>query len=286
MSIPNVNAGVSEASLKNSSLWSALRHIKHQLVVRFAKRENRVYTQFYRFPHQYRALAERVVPWLRAGEINAQTAPLEILVFACCSGAEAFSLSYILQKHFPNLRFRMRGYDLVAQAVESARSAVFTREEVFQGPFVTEEFVREAFDVVDGNKLRVKAAIAAPITFAVGDLLDRQFVESLGTADMVLAQNVLFHLPRPKARVAFGHLFGALKPHAALLVNGMDTDMRIALSKRLGLEPLDYLVEEIHDDARVDRGSGWAGAYWGRRPFSRKSRDWLRQHGTIFYRKP
>jgi hypothetical protein len=60
--------------------------------------------------------------------------------------------------------------------------------------------------------------------------------------------------------------------------------MRVSMTKRLKLEPLDFLVEEIHEDASIDRGGGWAGAYWGRRPFSRSSREWLRKYGTIYFR--
>jgi chemotaxis methyl-accepting protein methylase len=283
-SVSGVDHAVTKSSVKSSVLWTALRHVKHQLVLRFAKRENRIYTQFCRFPHQFRAVVEKVVPRLRPGVIGADTQPLEIVVFACCTGAEAFTLSYTLQKHFPNLRFRIRGFDLVQEVIERARLATYTREEVLKGPFVTDEFVKEAFDSADAGALRIKPAIAAPISFDVGNLLDQAFMQSLGKVDMVLAQNVLFHLQRPQARVAFGHLHDMVKTPGVMLVNGMDTDMRVALTRRLNLEPLDYLVQEIHDDARVDRGAGWAGAYWGRRPFSRQSRDWLRKYGTIFFR--
>ena len=99
-----------------------------------------------------------------------------------------------------------------------------------------------------------------------------------------MAQNVLFHLPRQRAREAFDNLTALLKPKSALFINGMDTDMRIQLTKKSGLEPLDYLVEEIHEDARVDRGNAWAGSYFGRQPFSRSSRDWLRKYCTIYFK--
>ena len=71
MSIPSVssaNHNVIRSSVKNSALWTALRHIKHQFVLRFAKRQNRIYTQFCRFPHQFRAVVEKVVPRLRPAE--------------------------------------------------------------------------------------------------------------------------------------------------------------------------------------------------------------------------
>jgi len=284
MSNANVGPAVSTPSIKNSALWGALRHLKHQLVLRFAKRENRVYTQFYRFPNQYTALIERVMPALRPGAIDANTPPLDIVIFACCTGAEAFSLSYVLQKNFPGLRFRIRGYDLVEEAIAQARTGVYDLEDVRQGDFMNEQLIGELFDAPEGGKLRVKAALAAPVSFDTGNLLDGAFTGSLGKVDMVFAQNVLFHLPRPKARIAFGHIYDVLKPSGAMFVNGMDTDMRVSLTKKLEMQPLDFLVEEIHNDARVNRGGGWASAYWGRQPFSRRSSEWLRKHGTIFFR--
>lgn len=277
-------AGDRILAFKETALWTQLRKLKHDLIVRFAKRENRVYTQFYRFPHQLRALVERVVPALRPHGTGVSAEPLKIIVFACCSGEEAFSLSYELRKHFPELRFQIHGYDIVGAVIEKAQAGLFTREEVSWGPFVTENLVAEMFDPAEHGQLQVKAAIREPITFTEANLLDQPFMESLGQADIVFAQNVLFHLPRPQAREAFRNIHQVLTAGGALFINGVDTDMRADMSKRLGLEPLEYLVEEIHNDARVDRGSGWASDYVGRKPFSRNGRDWLRRQGTIFFK--
>lgn len=272
------------SALKQTRLWTEMRKLKHDLIIRFAKRENRVYTQFYRFPHQLRALVERVVPALRPHGTGAGAEPLKILVFACCSGEEAFSLSYVLRRHFPELRYSIRGYDIVGDVIEKAKAGLFTLEEASWGPFVTDELLGEMFEPAGEGLLRVKAQIREPITFAEGNLLDRPFMESLGQADIVFAQNVLFHLPRAQARVAFRNIHDVLTAGGALFINGVDTDMRAQMTKRLGLEPLEYLVEEIHNDARVDRGNAWAGSYVGRKPFTRSGRDWLRRQATIFYK--
>ncbi len=284
MQVPTTVELKREPALKRSPFWNLLQNIKHNLVVRFAKRQSRTYTQFYRFPHQLRALVERVVPTLRPGGTDAGAEPLNIVVFACSSGEEAFSLSWTLRKHYPELGYRIRGFDIVADVVEKARSALFSRDDVRRGPFVTDEFVTGVFEPAAGEQLCVKAEIRAPISFAEGSLLDKPFMESLGKVDMVFAQNVLFHLPRPQAREAFRNIHGVLKTGGALFINGVDTDMRVDMSKRLGLEPLDYLVEEIHNDSRVDRGKRWAGTYVGRKPFTRSGRNWLREQGTIFYK--
>lgn len=270
--------------LKKTRLWTELRKLKHELIIRFSKRENRVYTQFYRFPHQLRAMVEQVVPALRPNGAGADAEPLNILVFACCSGEEAFSLSYVLRKHFPELDYSIRGYDIVGDVIKKAQAALFTPEEASWGHFVTDEIVAGMFEPAEGELLRVRAYISDPITFAEGNLLDKPFMQTLGQADMVLAQNVLFHLPRPQAREAFRNLHEALKPGGALFINGVDADIRADMTKRLGLEPLEYLIEEIHNDARVDRGANWADTYVGRKPFTRSGRDWRRKQGTIFFK--
>lgn len=269
-------------AFKETRLWTEVRKLKHDLIVRYAKRENRIYTQFNRFPHQLRALVERIVPQVRPDGTGPDAKPLDILVFACCSGEEAFTLSHVLRKHFPELRFQIRGYDIVGDVIEKARTATFTHDEASWGPFVTDELISEMFDPAGNGLLRVKPAIREPIKFAVGDMLDKPFIKSLGQVDLVFAQNVLFHLPRPVAREAFRNLHDTLAAGGVLFINGVDTDMRADMTRRLGLQPLEYLVEEIHNDARVDRGSGWASDYVGRKPFTRRGRDWLRRQGTIF----
>ncbi len=261
-----------------SKLKNALRHAKHYLILKLAPRKNRVYTQFYRFPNQYKTLLDVVLSdILRAGDEK----PLEIAMFACCSGEEAFSLSHVIQSKYPQLRFRIRAYDIVSDVIEKANKPIYTKEQVYAGPFVTGDFVEKVFDL-ENDAYRVKAEISAPISFAVGDMLDKQFMESLGEVDIVFAQNVLFHLPKPQSREAFKNITRILKRSGYMFINGMDVDMRVKLTKLLKLKPIDYLIEEIHNDARVDRGAGWAGAYWGRQPFSKSAREWMRKQCTIF----
>ncbi|WP_226666422.1 CheR family methyltransferase [Microbulbifer aggregans] len=262
-----------------SRFKNLVRHIKHWFIVKTSPRKNRVYTQFYRFPHQYRVLVEQVVPQMT----DTKGAPLRILVFGCCSGAEPISLSAVLRRNFPQLEYRIEAFDIVPSVIERAQNPCYSRDEVYQGPFVSETFVSETFDLAD-DAYRVKPEILQTISFHVGDMLDANFIDELGQADLVFAQNVLFHLPAQNARRAFANLQCLLKPGAALFVNGMDTDMRVQLTKKFQLQPEAYLIEEIHNDARQDRGDSWAGAYWGRKPFSRRSREWIREHCTI-YRK-
>lgn len=271
--------GISEGV--KSLLRPSYRALKYRIRIWFQPRKNQIYSQFFRFPHQYQALEDRVLPAMGVDTKSDEVAQLKVLMFGCCHGDELYSLASVLRQYSPALNFDIQAYELVDSLVEKARSATYTKDEVMYGPFVTEAFVDNTFDI-NGENYLVKPALVARTRCHQGDLLDETLLNQLPQFDLVFAQNLLFHLPRNKVGTAFDYLVQKVKPGGFLFVNGMDTDQRVKFSKRFDLEPLDYLVEEIHNDARVDRGDAWANYYFGREPFSRESRNWLRKYATVF----
>lgn len=257
--------------------------IRYRLKLRFQPRQNRIYTQFNRFPRQYEVLVDHVLPRLLAERQPTKEQPMEIAVFACCSGEEAYTLAYVLSARVPGLPIRVRGYDIVPEVIEQAKRASYPREQVFSSPFVNDEFANNLFDITD-EVCTVKPQYVSSVSFAVGDITDAAYMAQLPRSELVFAQNVLFHLPRPVAKDAFKNLVAMLRPGGALFVNGMDMDMRVRLTKQYGLEPVAERIAEIHDDARVDRGAHWADSYWGREPL-KMSRDWVRKYCTIYRKK-
>jgi chemotaxis protein methyltransferase CheR len=257
--------------------------IRYRLKLRFQPRQNRIYTQFNRFPRQYEVLLDHVLPRLLAERQPTKEQPMEVAVFACCSGEEAYTLAYVLSARVPGLPVRIRGYDIVPEVVEQAKRAAYPREQVFSSPFVNDEFANALFDCKD-DVCSVKPQYVSPVSFEVGDITDAAYMDQLPRCELVFAQNVLFHLPRPVAKNAFKNLVRMLRPGGALFVNGMDMDMRVRLTKQYGLEPVAERIAEIHEDARVDRGANWADSYWGREPL-KMSRDWVRKYCTIYRKK-
>jgi len=61
--------------------------------------------------------------------------------------------------------------------------------------------------------------------------------------------------------------------------------LRHALTRKNDLIPLEYKIEEIHNEARVTRSAGWPYSYWGLEPFSTSKREWQRRYSTIFMKK-
>jgi chemotaxis methyl-accepting protein methylase len=251
-----------------------LKRLQHELVLRFQPRKSTSYTHFYRFHHQYSVLFERVLPHLAADR-------LDIVLFGCSTGAEPYSLASLLTSRCPSLDFGIRAFDIEPELIAIARRATYSRRDVYRSPFINEEFVGHTFDVV-GTSYRVKDAITSRVDFAVGSVLDAVLIDNLGKADLVLAQNVLFHLKPRVARRAFANLVKLLRDKSALFVDGMDTRMRIALTKQFHLEPVNYKVEEVHNDAYINRKNRRVSRYFDREPFSLESNEWLRKYCTVY----
>jgi hypothetical protein len=87
-------------------------------------------------------------------------------------------------------------------------------------------------------------------------LSDRYLCRNIGTADIVFAQNFLLHMNPPDARKAFDNVCHLLNERAAFFVDGID--LNIQRDETLGnkLIPLDYMIPQIHDEARRARGAG------------------------------
>jgi hypothetical protein len=89
-------------------------------------------------------------------------------------------------------------------------------------------------------------------------------------------------MQRPMARRAFANIVRLLAPSAALFVDGMDLDMRTGLTRAAGLEPLDWQVERIHEEARQVRGLRYPWFATGLEPYEGARRDRVRRYATVF----
>jgi len=246
------------------------------MTLRLAPRNNHLFTQFCRLPTQMEILAGPVLDLLRIGSRD----DLRIVVFGCSIGAEPYSIASIVRTRRPDVRVSIECFDIDADVIARARVGRYSREEL-TGAHVTPDFIDRTFDTT-GDGFTVKPEIAAGVSFAVGDVLDETLIDSLRGADVVVAQNFLYHLPRPVARSAFANLFALLKPRSALLVDGADLDMRTRLTDEAGLEPCVTELEKIHAESRITRGYVWPRVYWSLEPFDSRRPDAVRRYATIF----
>jgi len=255
------------------------KRVRHRIALMTGPRENSVFTGFCRLPTQFHALTGPVIDFL--GE-DARKRPLEIVLFGSSNGAEPYTIASLILTARPDLAFRISAFDIDPEIIAKARGACYSADEdVYNNRAISDDFVERTFDRT-AEGLEVKSEIARHVTFEVADALDPQLHKRVGHADILVAQNFLFHLEPGASRTALHNLCTLLRPRSALLADGTDLNIRQAVTRSLGLVPLDYKLEEIHNEARWARAEGWPDAYWGLEPFMTTSRDWKRRYATIF----
>jgi chemotaxis methyl-accepting protein methylase len=251
---------------------------RHEACLQSAEHsDSHTYTSFYRSPPQLAALTGPVVDHVTASGVT----EVSILVLAGSNGAEAYTIASELIARRPDLAFSITASDLHEETVAKAVAATYTLDEITQDQEVPAEFIERTFDRV-GDVYRVKEPIRSHVMFARADLLDPALNERFARADIVVAQNVLFHMPADMARRAFQNIVGFLKPDAVLLIEGMDLDMRVELTRAAGLQPLRFRTKEIYGYSRRHIAANWWDYYYGSEPYFSLARDRARRYGTIF----
>jgi chemotaxis protein methyltransferase CheR len=266
-------------ALKNSHSG---KRLQYWVRLQFGSRKNYTYTRFLRFPTQYRTLCGPVMSFL--GFPANRT--LRIAVIGCSNGAEAYSIASCLRSAFPDTSIEINAVDILPDILETARAAIYPRDKLPTDSPVHTDFIRNTFEPLvnqDDEFLTVKSELRALVTFRFGDALDPEMPRSLGAHDIVFAQNFLYHLDRSIAEIAFNNICALLAPRSALFIDGIDLDLRERLTAQNSLQPLKDLLEEIHEEAREERGSSWPAVYWGLEPLTKKG-DWARRYATIFLR--
>ncbi len=254
--------------------------IRYKITLLTGNRTVATFTGFFRLPTQFEALSGPVLDVLHTGDSRD---PLKIIVIGCSKGAEAYSIATILKNRHPELNFRIYAYDLNEDVIKKAKSARYMPDEVYTKR-IPPRYIDTAFDR-ENNYYVIKKEIAQSVSFGVADALNPNLKRSIGTADIVFAQNFLFHMKPKTAARAFNNIYHLMNPKAALFIDGMDVGLRQTLTRRNDLIPLEYKIEEIHNEARITRGVGWPYSYWGLEPFSMTKRGWQRRYSTIFMKK-
>jgi len=254
--------------------------MRHKALLSSASRsQSHTYTVFYRVPAQLETLTGAVMDFLyrdrRAGE------RLIINLFACSSGAEAYTVASMLRQSFPQLDFRIYASDLHQEMVDKASAARYSRNEVLHSDDITDAFIQSTFDT-DGDFFVVKPEVKAHVVFTQANLLDPDLVKQFQPADIVFVQNVLFHLDPVSARKAFENVTQFLKPKSALFIDGADLDLKVELTRAANLRPLEAAHREIYQQTRKHIGAAWWRYYYGAEPYSVFRRDRVRRYSTIY----
>lgn len=264
-------------SLLASHAWQSCRH---KISLLCNRRENSTFTGFLRLPTQFEALAGPVVDYILSGNRDKE---VKTIVMGCSNGAEAYTIASVLKKKIPHGIFSVHAYDIDEGMIEKAKGARYLGEEVLNNKVITEEFIRQTFDIRDGS-YEIKRSVGGNVFFDIADALDPDLREKIGIGDIVFAQNFLLHMKPAQARKAFDNICDLLDKKAALFIDGIDLNIRYKGTKSKNLKPLDYKIRQIHNEARRARGVGWPYHYWGLEEFTETRHQWRQWYATVFLR--
>ena len=264
----------------------------HRRLLRQARRsDHHTYTCFHRSPWQLAALTGPVLAHLhldpapQPGRTERRARRLRVLLYACSNGAEAYTLSAWLALHRPDLDVIIEASDLHPEMVERAREGRYTWPEVAAHQALPAHFLAQTFDR-HGEHFVVNARTRSRVRFSCADIVRDDLRARFGEGDIVLAQNVLFHLPPALARRAFDNVTATVTPGGALFVEGMDLDLRQSLTAAHDLQPLDWRIREIYEESRRHVPARWWQFYYGAEPRLWLRRQPQRRYGSIFLKSP
>lgn len=210
---------------------------------------------------------------------------LRVAVLGCSTGAEAYSVAWRIRSARPDLKLVLHAVDISRQAVEFAERGVYS----FANPQLTDTLVCSAMTAAemedmlqrDGDAVTVRSWIKEGIDWHVGDAGDPEIVDALGHQDMVVANNFLCHMDAPEAERCLRNIARLVTPHGYLFVSGVDLDVRAKVASDLGWQPVQELLEEVHEGDRAF-GSRWPCHYAALEPLNRKRRDWRLRYAAAY----
>jgi hypothetical protein len=207
-------------------------------------------------------------------------------VLGCSTGAEAYSVAWIIKTARPDLRLVLHAIDISHDAVEIARRGRYSSTdfelndtnilERMTSAEIEEIFDREADDVVS-----VKSWIREGIEWHVGDVAKVRTDDLLGPQEIVVASNFLCHMHEASAEACLRNIADLVAPKGYLFVSGVDLDVRAKVADDLGWSPMRELLEEIHDGDPC-MSAVWPWHYGGLEPLNKKREDWRLRYAAAF----
>src|SRR5205823_5112503 len=112
------------------------------------------YTCFFRSPAQLEAIAGPVIDFLLDANASSKKR-LDILLFACSNGAEAYTIASTLMRAHPSLDLHIAASDLHEEMVARASAARYSKDEIRLSRHISDALINDTFDE-DGDAYIVK----------------------------------------------------------------------------------------------------------------------------------
>jgi len=214
---------------------------------------------------------------------------LRIAAIGCSSGAELYSLLWLVKSVRPDLRLEGTGVDIDPHSLETARRGEYARsgrelsrlsahelEALCDGP--------EPLFICNDGLLQIRSDLTNIASWVLGDAMDPHLSELIGTQQIVVINNLLCHLYDDQAEQCLENIAKLVGEEGYLCTFGVDLDVKSRVLRRLGFVAIDRNVVQAYlaDNVALEK---WPKTYWGREPINLRRRDWLLRYSTVYQRR-
>ena len=211
-------------------------------------------------------------------------ARFQVAILGCSTGPEVYSVTGTIRSARPDLELVITAADISEEAVETAKHGIYSLSCAKLGgtavcekmsPVEMDEFFKR-----NGDDVAIKPWLKEGINWRVEDAGDSKIIDSIGRQKLVVANNFLCHMKPLQAETCLRNIARLVEPGGYLFISGIDLDVRAKVAQDSGWEPVEELLEEIHegDILRND----WPFRYFGLEPLDKMKLDWAVRYAAAF----
>jgi len=179
-------------------------------------------TSFFRFPAQFDALREHVIPELLHGR-DPRNQSFRVWSAGCSTGEEPYSIAMTLldsEAQTRQMRCEVLGTDVSTQALERAKLAVYPAKSLTSLPQTS---VQRWFEAVRGGHRPVDA-VRQIVGFAYHNLIKEPYPTTFSSNwDIIFCRNVTIYFRPESTRRVVDNFYEALNPGGFLFIGHSET---------------------------------------------------------------
>jgi chemotaxis protein methyltransferase CheR len=259
-------------AVRSWTVTQAVGRLIHQRVRRVQPRGGGNYTRFFRNLPLLELLRDLALEMARG-------VPVKIAVLGCSTGAELYSVVWMIRTARPEQEIQALGIDISWACLGAAAAGAYP----LQATEVTgiSEASYERLFTRQEDTLIVQQWLRKGVAWRVGDACSSDLVAQFGLQDIVLANNFLFQMSPERAEPCLRNIARLVAPYGYLCISGVDLDVRSCAVRELGLIPVTARLEDIHT-AEEGMLTAWPLLFWGLEPMDRRRKDWPARYTTVF----
>jgi len=245
------------------------------------------YTQFFRYSELFEFIDKVIIHIL----VSKNPGNIRALSLGCSLGCEVYSLAMSLSKNPSVPDYNVVGVDINKEAIETAKTGIYSSNKQFDFGSVVDGLTEEQRNILFENKsgsYRIRSTIKNKTEFYVGDTRNMDFLQTLGSYDLIIEQNCLGKYGKTAHQQYIYHIINRLLNRGGFIIT--DASMDPEERKEDGLYEIwvvsgvDKLTTgmEYKRISVVEKGSktishfGWSEE---RIPLEHKLKDTLVRHG-------